>query len=402
MIDLVGVKKRKDLLLAELKQTQDGKSLHCPLHDDAHGSLWIIQSDSGDWIWRCEGCGLPERGAGTLIDAIQLVRSLSSSKAAIRALAEDLGQPIREPAPPPPVINVDRAEAIVQKAHKNLMESFDLQERMLVARRGITDMDLVESVRLGFLTDQAFQGWSSWRLTCWVLPITDASGKLCAVKLHNEFRAKPEIPKCLWAPLSPSGKHSFPTLWPPPERFPDASLMVVAPGELKALAFISEGYASTSPTFAEGKAIPEALLSRIKAKSVAFCYDGEADKKRPDGTIFNPGRQWRDRCYPIAAACGLEVVSFTYNHELRKPDPLPKQTIEVDVLESEWQRPAMSAAELDEMNLLRAELGGQGQWLKQGLSLDELRQLRAFEQATKRAACPSYSADINSRDFARR
>lgn len=329
------VKHRSDLLLAVLGRDKPGRHLKCPWHEEQHGSLSVWQGTDGVWLWKCHaGCG-----SGTIIDAAMRAYDVKSAADALRAVEQRLGLKIgRDEDYIEPRIDVDRAEHFIKLTHERLLSDFEVQEKYLAGKRGITDLTVVEKYRLGWAERASFRGWHSWRFTGWVIPITDSQGDLRAVRLHSEGRRSRDMPKCLWAPFGtyPSNKpkHGTITLWPPPEEWRGADRLFLNPGELKALAMIAAGYASTSVTSGEGKKFPSRFASRLsvcRPVKVFVVYDDD-----------ETGIQWRDAAIKGLESIGLSCASFNYSD--RSPDAEQPATTELKELDAEWReasRPAL-------------------------------------------------------------
>jgi hypothetical protein len=127
------------------------------------------------------------------------------------------------------------------------------------------------------------------------------------VKLHTEVRPWPDGPKCLWAPFGtyPAAKphHGLQTLWPEPEEWTGAAVLRLCGGELKALAYLSEGLPATSPTCGEN-GMPAWLVARLKAcrpGQIALVYDSDA-----------AGRKWRDGLLRDLGGAGLCALACTF------------------------------------------------------------------------------------------
>lgn len=310
-MDLSALKRDSALLMAVLGRERPGQHIKCPFHADERGSMSVWQTADGVWFWKCHsGCG-----SGTIIDAAMRAYNCSSPAEAVRAIERELGVKIgRDEEYQEPRIDADRAERLVVEAHKFLMGNEDIQERMLRGKRGISDLGLVERFRLGFGIGMRFRGWQSWKLTGWVLPITDARDRLVAVKIHTEMRRDQRtrtIPKCLWAPFGtypppPSKpKNGTLTLWPPPEVWTKPRRLYVCPGELKAMAMLGAGLAATSPTSGEGGKLPSRLVDRLRAVTpghVFVAYDDDP-----------AGRKWRDALAEQISQAGLAVATLKFS-----------------------------------------------------------------------------------------
>ena len=342
-LDLDELKKDKNLLLEELGVESAGNNCKCPFHSDKHGSLLIrCDQSSKNWLWECQaGCG-----KGSLIDA-RMMRENLDFRGAIKSLGKDLGLSIHAiaPKPLPPKINLSRAERLVKDAHENLLNSFELFERWSVEKRGIVHLETIKRLRLGFMEGLQLYGWKS-KITGWIIPVLDLKGNIECVKIHNEVRTDPTIPKCFWAPLGLGDKeerrNGYPTLYPNPEMFGEVDVYYYCPGELKAIALIDAGFAAGSPTSGEGKkAIHRDDVARIKAKRICVIYDGEEDKKKPNGTYFNAGDEWRNVNQAEFIKAGFECEAITFRdaeeifRELKKNE---QKTAEEDAKEARREK----------------------------------------------------------------
>lgn len=342
IVDLASVKREESLLLAVLNLKQAGKHLHCPFHEDKNGSFSVWQDTDGAWLWKCwSGCG-----TGTIIDAAMKVYGVSRPVDALRKLEEKMGVRMeRNEEIIEPRIDKERAERLVAAAHQLLMSDFEIRDTYLLGKRGIGKLDVVRDYRLGFIRNAQFKNWG-WKLTGWVLPVTDPDGALLAVKIHTEMKRDQytkNIPKCLWAPFgtypAKEPKHAAITLWPPPERWPGCDILWLCPGELKALTIIDKGQPATSSTAGEGSPLPPRLVNRIKRVSprlVCLSFDNDAT-----------GKKWRDQTTELLQKAGLTVqaVDLSKKAEAKQPlQPKPTQPPPVSDLDKMW----MEAKEIPE------------------------------------------------------
>jgi len=289
---LSDLKRNKALLLTVLGIDKAGDNLRCPFHEDKNPSFSVKEID-GVWRWKCyTGCG-----SGTIIDAMMKTANLTSAADAFRVLEKKLGIRIgRDEELQEPLIDKSRAEKLIRDAHDNLMGSFELQEKYLLGKRGISNLDVVKQYRLGFMKGLKFKQWH-WRLNCWVIPVTDATGRLLAVRLHNQGPRPKRMPKCLWAPVCEKKPYGIATLFPAPEQFAGVERLFITPGELKALAIVAVGKAATSPTLGEGGAMQSRLVKRlaaVKAKHYTVVFDNDT-----------AGRNWRDKMLATLRDAGL-------------------------------------------------------------------------------------------------
>lgn len=278
-MNLSDLKRNKSFLLSALGVSiqPSGKAL-CPFHSEDTPSLHVWNS-GGNWFFKCHGCD----AHGTVIDAFMLKYKLDSVFEAMKQMESDLGvKIIEDESAVEPVIDQDRANNLIERAHKNLMESFDIQEQFVFKKRGFRSLDVMEKYRIGFLVDAVFKGWEGWtKFTCWVIPIRRADGLIMGVKLHNEMKIRSaedaKIPKCLWAPLGTypardtvkgiKPRNGTAMLWPPPESF-KVDEIYLCPGELKALGMEDNGFPATAITQGESGPLPEKILNTIRRSSI--------------------------------------------------------------------------------------------------------------------------------------
>jgi hypothetical protein len=237
---------------------------------------------------------------------------MSTPADAVKQLEREQGITIiRDEEYQEPIIEQARAEKFVEYAHKNLMENFDLRE-FYGKKRKIFNLSTITKYRLGFVESQKFNEWHSWQITGWVLPVTNCRTELLAVKIHQEKRLRTQ-PKCLWCPFgtypSDKPKNGTLTFWPAPEQFESKDFLIVAPGELKALALIDAGYQATSPTAGESK-LPERMLKRLAVLNFSKIFINYDD----DPT----GRDFRDFMIKSLSAMGILAIPFSYAIDIKK------------------------------------------------------------------------------------
>lgn len=317
-MEISELKRSKEFLSAVLG-IEIKKKCKCPFHEDGTDSFSTFTRE-GIWFWKCHaGCG-----SGTIIDAAMLKYRVSTAKEAISRLGDELGQSFQSDVELSEVVlDVPRAEKLITMAHENLLNRFDLQEEFLLGKRGIENLEVVKKYRLGFMENLKLQGKCYTIPRTWVLPITDAAGKLSAVKLHTEgrwqFYAGKAAPKCLWAPFGvyprDKPKHGLATLWPPPEDFiqsNDKKMIFLCPGELKALAEIAAGNPATAITAGES-GIPERDVKRLRKcgfSIVTIVFDDDDKKKRPSGEWVSAGREWLKKVSEAVTKAGMQPVPF--------------------------------------------------------------------------------------------
>lgn len=318
-MDLSSLKREAPLLLAVLGQQREGKHLHCPFHEDRNGSLHVGRGDDGVMLWKCwAGCG-----SGTIIDAAMRKWGTPTARGAVQALEREMGVRLeRDEEYVEPRIDQERAEKLVAFAHKRLMDDFGLQDKYLVGKRGIYNLDEVRRYRLGFIVNTRLPKWHT-PITGWVLPITDADDRLVAVKIHTEMVRNlhtKNVPKCFWVALGTypdkEPKNGTYTLWPPPERWERADRLYLCPGELKALATVGAGQAATGLTSGESGKLPKRLVSRL-----LMCEPGVVMVQFDDDA---PGRKWRDLMLDSLRGTGVNAKPLPMNmHVPPAPPPAP-------------------------------------------------------------------------------
>ena len=303
-MDLSDIKRNKELLVGSLglEKYRPGKLNRCPFHDDSTPSLSIFKHD-GIWFWKCHaGCG-----SGTIIDAAMQDSSVTTPGQAIRYIEREMGVKIdRDEEPVEPVIDEERAERLITVAHRTLMDSFSLQEKYMLGKRGIHDLSIIERYRIGFKERLTFDGWGSWWFHGWVLPVTNARGTLIGVKIHSERKNSEKSPKAFWAPFGTyprdKPKNGLATLWPPPERFGEGQVIYLCPGELKAVAMLSDGMLATSVTAGEGSSKFHSSmvrrLQRLKPEKIVLTYDNDQAGRKFAGLV---GTALEDALIPVTA-----------------------------------------------------------------------------------------------------
>jgi len=273
----------------------------CPSHDDRNASLAVSVGQNGSIIVHCHaGCSDKQVLAVMGLSESDLFPSGMSGKSFSRSRRR--GSRHKSKPAALPVLDEARAMRLIDAACANIEQ---LAVRMpWLHHRGVS-FEVVRALRVGFLLELVFAEWPGWQLgPAWVLPITDGSGKIIALKLHREFPQSG--PKALWAPFGTTTKpgsgsrlNGFSTLWPPPELFApvnegkggllddvDRTWLNLLPGELKALAVLSAGQAATSITPGEGFRWTPAFVKRLAPFQVRLIYDDDAaGAKFRDATI---------------------------------------------------------------------------------------------------------------------
>ena len=313
---LSGLKSDKNLLLSVLPTLKGRRGKHylCPFHDERTPSFTVFQGRNGIWRYCCFGCGIK----GTVIDAAMQVWGLKTCRQAVDRISSELGvRVMRDVEYQEPVPDLSRAERFIADCHEFLLGDYSVQEKLLVGKRGITDLEVVKRFRIGWAEGLSFQSWRSWRVTGWTIPITDSQGGLLGVKIHQEGRRSKDRPKSLWAPFGTyprdRPKHGTGTLFPRVEIYRCPGELYIAPGELKALALINAGYSAVSPTTGESR-LPYRLVERIRNASPGMClicYDDDP-----------AGLKWRDAVQQDLKKAGLVVGVFS----LSQPQPPPPTT----------------------------------------------------------------------------
>jgi hypothetical protein len=331
---LSDIKQTKEFILHVLGQQKEGQHLKCPFHDDKNGSMAIWQGN-GVWFWKCHsGCG-----TGTVIDAAMKRYQCQSPADAVKFIEKECGiSIIRDEEYQEPIIDQARALKFVEFAHKNLINNFDLLDKYGSKRK--ISIDTIKKYNLGFICQNSFKEWRSWLLTGWMIPVYDDRDRLIAVKIHLEKRQIHQ-PKCLWAPFgiypSDRPKNGTLTLYPCPEKYDNKSYIIIAPGELKALALIDSGFPAISPTAGENK-LPERILKRIvncKFEKIFINYDNDPT-----------GKEFCENLKKDLSKLGVLAIPYSYSVDIGNlispsiqidaNDCKKLSTIEINNFQSKW------------------------------------------------------------------
>lgn len=255
--DLLLVKQSEMLMLEALGIQKPGQHCPCALCGDKTAlRVGLDKKGTGVWLCQCMKCS---KMKGTVLDVHMILNRMTFADAAntckaklglasrpvsqftrtngvrqsdiderLTAMAEEDRQRISE-VPPEPTIDLAAAEEFVDQQHKALMNRDDLIETWLTKKRGISE-DVAKQYKLGFLDRTPLSLWSgknkewytSTILSAWVLPITDAKGRLKAVKIHHEIIKKDSAGKdvhgkCFWMPFAKQrgdGVDKYNCFWP--------------------------------------------------------------------------------------------------------------------------------------------------------------------------------------------
>lgn len=95
----------------------------------------------------------------------------------------------------------------------------------------------------------------------------------------------------------------------------------ICPGELKALAFLSDGLSATASTGGESWIPPPRLLSWFRGRRVCLVFDDDQPRVTPKtGQVACPGREWARRmAVELDCAHAADVAVFTSGKEKREP-----------------------------------------------------------------------------------
>ena len=237
----------------------------CPFHRDAHASLSVFMRPSGEYAFRCHACG----AAGTVVDALALQTGASAGDA-IRELSKHEATIPPRRTRPERARDLDAEGRIATEARDDLNADGDALT-YLWERRGI---GVATALAFGLgVRDIRRDAGGRIESATWTMPVLDASGYLIGVKLHRDPPG-PGQPKAGW--LVKGGQ----ALYPRPEAFmlsPGAEI-VVAEGELKALAYADAGLAATSPTCGGAAGWPAELCERFRGLKVIVDADRDGSE----------------------------------------------------------------------------------------------------------------------------
>lgn len=395
-MNLSDLKRNKSFLLSALGVSiqPSGKAL-CPFHSEDTPSLHVWNS-GGNWFFKCHGCD----AHGTVIDAFMLKYKLDSVFEAMKQMESDLGvKIIEDESAVEPVIDQDRANNLIERAHKNLMESFDIQEQFVFKKRGFRSLDVMEKYRIGFLVDAVFKGWEGWtKFTCWVIPIRRADGLIMGVKLHNEMKIRSaedaKIPKCLWAPLGTypardtvkgvKPRNGTAMLWPPPESF-KVDEIYLCPGELKALGMEDNGFPATAITQGESGSLPEKILNTIRRSSIGTWIgmrdEDETGNSWINGKELSNGKRKKGIKEQIEA-CGKAFYSISLSGVVHAADiPIRKLGAPANEKQAVSIQECSGVADNQDADTKLQAAGAHGNELKSGFeaSLKTTRELESID-----------------------
>ena len=314
----------------------EGAGNHGPCRFCNDETALSVQHVGAAWLFNCHRCG----AAGSIVDALALAEGISVD-AAIERLAGWGYESRRAQAckratfiePRTPVPDIAYLQKIHNCATQTLLNNADLRAYWL-GKRGIP-LVTAKALELGFLPSIRFNGWPETK-DAWVIPISDASGKVLALKLHKENSNNG--PKCLWAPLGTEPKdkpmNGWSTLWPPPESYwvtddfqelaaklefdcgldrPDAERrarlevftklpwLYLCPGELKAAAVVGAGKQATSITAGESHKWTPDFVARLSGRRVCIVFDDDP-----------AGHKFRDTAAAALCSVAVELKTITF------------------------------------------------------------------------------------------
>lgn len=343
MLNLDPLRRDVDLILSVLELNRAGGSQKCIIHG-GRDSLSLRERD-GIWFFKCFSCG----ASGDVLDALALIRKCTPADL-IMELRErkklqvgnrlirldDIAQaqyaPKPKPRPPPPaqenknlvpVPDMQRLGAFLLRGQEELLNNFDAI--MGKWRRNIS-RSVAEQYGLGFRSSYKLREDGEIVDNCWIIPITNTEGEIKGIKLHRE-----NVPKGIWktkwatfGTVIPEGeksvRHSYHTIWPPPEWFNlrEDEWIFLNGGELKALAFLSlppiggDAFGACSPTQGEGYRWKDGGARRFKGRNVCVVWDDDPPKARHDGTPFYPGVEFRDASIEALLPYARRLKTMTF------------------------------------------------------------------------------------------
>jgi len=230
-------------------------------------------SDGETWAFKCHSCG----AKGDIIRAVALAEGISDGDA-IKRLAEraPLSTPPRAifkpKRPPAPLRNLD-AETARARVWAEDLEHNPQALALLFTKRGI-DAQTAAAWSVGVKDIQRDSSGAIIGAT-WTFPIVSHSEKrpLAGVKCHLQ-RAISIKWKSYWIPegVKQSG-FLFPLL--EAQSLPRGAEVILTPGELKALNYLSCGIPATSRTAGEDANWPDELAARFEGLRVVIDPDRE-------------------------------------------------------------------------------------------------------------------------------
>jgi Zn-finger protein len=262
MMDYELMQELRVLLGERIYREKDEETwFYCPFHDDEHASMHI------NWrkgVWFCFVCQ-PTGYEATLRG---IYEKLTGRKWKVHEAEEEL-------------VAVKTLDELLDFCHHRLLQSPLLG--YLRAERALSD-EVIVKAKLGLWQDRSGQNWL-------LIPIYDADGNVRRIKgrrLTSELTFSNEQPKYIFLkstahPLFPDDEVVY--LYPLHLiRELQRDVVVIAGGELDALAAISAGYFAIAPTVGETsllkKEIVEMLAHIISDRTVIIALDNEPQVQR--------------------------------------------------------------------------------------------------------------------------
>lgn len=262
-----------------------GGRVNCPFHPDTHPSGSLFRGKSGDWLYRCRGCGWNAGKPGDVFavimhrDGINFARAcetlgLGNASRNGNGHLKHTGRkpPRRTEAPPPTDLAESAGESRVDcaslaaESHQRLLNDSQVVE-LLQNTRGV-DRPTAERLRIGITADGKY----------WTFPIANGSSNLVAVK-HHRVDSNGRDTKNFWVPKGTNSDHVYPVYLDPPGP------VWLCPGELKAAAVVACGLPAVGITCGEGCDLPARALEACRGRPVAVPPDDDAAGQSWEGRV---------------------------------------------------------------------------------------------------------------------
>lgn len=267
--------------MQEVKRISNGWTARCPSHDDRHPSLSIGTGADGRILLKCHaGCS-----ADAIVSRIGLeLRDLFPPSPRLRGAGRrdgaraEYARPAAPKADTSPKNHAEPPRNLEREAEfaRNCRDDLNADENALVymwRRRGIGPATACAwGVGVAGIRRDATGAIIS---AIWTLPILShvPPRPLIGVKLHRD-PPRPGQRKAGW--LVGGGAALFPL--PEAQPLQPGAQIVLAPGELKALAYVEAGLPATSPTTGEATRWTRNMAERFSGLAVVIDRDREDSK----------------------------------------------------------------------------------------------------------------------------
>lgn len=244
----------------------------CPCHEDSTPSLSISTGADGRILMYCfAGCKISDILARIGLTSRDLFSSEDLKMWTVGKQRKANTENQNRSNPSTPTVNMEKIGQLARDWSLDFEHDFDAQ-KFLWQRRGIS----IDTARTWMIGVQNIQRNESGVVgATWTYPVFNAvpPRHISGIKFHRD--PNPDgSQKCFWMP---KGVSQTELLFPLLESFvlKPGEQIIVTPGELKALAYVSAGFTATSRTTGESAYWPQALAERFRDLHVILDPDHE-------------------------------------------------------------------------------------------------------------------------------